>query len=110
MSSRSSTTRSRYVVWWVGLGNPSWCGRATRAGSTGYDLYRLLVSLGVHCAAIAPSMIPKVPREKVKTDQRDCRRLARLYRAGELVAIRVPSPSEEAVRDLCRTQGDTVEA
>jgi hypothetical protein len=63
----------------------------------------------VRCAVIALSMIPKAPGDKVKTDKRDCRRLARLYRAGELVAIRVPSVSEEAVRDLCRTRGDMVE-
>ena len=54
-------------------------------------------------------MIPKAPGDKVKTDSRDCRRLARLHRAGELVAIRVPSPLEEAVRDLCRARGDMVE-
>jgi transposase len=44
----------------------------------------------------------------VKTDKRDCRRLARLHRAGELVAIRVPSVAEEAVRDLCRARADMV--
>jgi transposase len=44
----------------------------------------------------------------VKTDERDCRRLARLHRASELVAIRIPTPTEEAVRDLCRTRGDMV--
>ena len=54
-------------------------------------------------------MIPRAPGDKVKTDSRDCRRLARLHRAGELVAIRVPSVLEEAVRDLCRTRGDMVE-
>jgi hypothetical protein len=32
-----------------------------------------------------------------------------LHRAGELVAIRIPSPEEEAVRDLCRTRADMVE-
>ena len=68
-----------------------------------------MTSLGVHCEVIAPSMIPKAPGDKVKTDTRDCRRLARLHRAGELVAIRVPTPLEEAVRDLCRTRGDMVE-
>jgi transposase len=79
------------------------------AGPTGYDLARLLSSMGVACEVIAPSLIPKAPGDKVKTDKRDCRRLARLHRAGELVAIRVPSPLEEAVRDLCRTRGDMVE-
>ena len=79
------------------------------AGPTGYDLARLLKSLGVSCEVIAPSMIPKAPGDKVKTDTRDCQRLARLHRAGELVAIRIPSPLEEAVRDLARTRGDMVE-
>jgi transposase len=79
------------------------------AGPTGYALARLLGSMGVACEVIAPSMIPKAPGDKVKTDTRDCRRLTRLYRAGELVAIRIPSPGEEAVRDLCRTRGDMVE-
>jgi transposase len=32
--------------------------------------------------------------------------LARLHRAGQLVPIRVPSPLEEAVRDLCRGRAD----
>jgi transposase len=79
------------------------------AGPTGYDLARLLKSLGVHCEVIAPSMIPKAPGDKVKTDTRDCRRLARLHRAGELVAVRIPIPLEEAVRDLCRARSDMVE-
>ena len=69
----------------------------------------MLVSLGLRWDVVAPSLIPKAPGDKVKTDRRDCRRLARLHRAGELVAIRVPSPLEEAVRDLCRTRGDMVE-
>lgn len=43
---------------------------------------------------------------RIKTDRRDAARLARLYRAGELTAIRVPSPAEEAVRDLVRARGD----
>ena len=58
---------------------------------------------------IAPSLIPKAPGDRIKTDRRDCRRLARLHRAGELVAIRIPSPLEEAVRDLCRARADLVE-
>jgi transposase len=45
-----------------------------------------------------------------ETDRRDCRRLARLHRAGELVAIRIPEPREEAVGDLCRARADLVDA
>jgi transposase len=44
----------------------------------------------------------------VKTDKRDARKLAGLHRAGQLVAIAVPSPAQEAVRDLWRTRGDIV--
>jgi transposase len=61
------------------------------AGPTGYELARLLDRLQVRCEAVAPSLIPKAPGDKVKTDRRDCRRLARLHRAGELVAIRIPT-------------------
>ena len=79
------------------------------AGPTGFELARLLASMGVGCDVIAPSLIPKAPGDKVKTDRRDCRRLARLHRAGELVAIRIPTVQEEAVRDLCRTRADMVQ-
>lgn len=79
------------------------------AGPTGYELHRLLSTLKVRCDVVAPSLIPKAPGDRVKTDRRDARRLARLHRAGELVVIRVPTPEEEAVRDLCRARADMVE-
>jgi transposase len=91
------------------LGDPRWLRACYEAGPTGYELARLLAGMGVRCEVIAPSLIPKAPGDKVKTDRRDCRRLARLYRAGELVAIRIPSVQEEAVRDLCRARADLVQ-
>jgi transposase len=78
------------------------------AGPTGYDLARMLRGWGVACDVIAPSLIPKAAGDKVKTDKRDARRLARLHRAGELTAIHIPTPQEEAVRDLCRARADMV--
>jgi transposase len=74
------------------------------AGPGGYDLHRLLASMGVACDVVAPSLIPKGGSDRVKTDKRDAVRLARLHRAGELTPIRVPSPAEEAVRDLTRVR------
>ncbi len=74
------------------------------AGPGGYDLYRLLASMGVACDVVAPSLIPKGGSDKVKTDRRDAVRLTRLHRAGELAPVRVPTPAEEAVRDLCRVR------
>ncbi|HEY8557586.1 MAG TPA: transposase, partial [Actinomycetes bacterium] len=91
------------------LGDPCWLRACYEAGPTGYELARLLKRMHVRCEVIAPSLIPKAPGDKVKTDRRDCRRLARLHRAGELVAIRIPTTQEEAVRDLCRARADMVE-
>jgi transposase len=79
------------------------------AGPTGYELHRLLTTLAVRCDVIAPSLIPRRRGDHVKTDKRDARALAGLHRAGQLVAIRVPTVPEEAVRDLCRARGDMVE-
>src|SRR5688572_27431619 len=78
------------------------------AGPTGYELHRQLTGMGVHCQVIAPSLIPRAPGDRVKTDRRDAARLVRLFRSGNLVAIRVPTPTEEAVRDLCRARADVV--
>jgi transposase len=74
------------------------------AGPTGYDTHRLISSLGIPCDVIAPSLIPKRSGVRVKTDRTDARNLARLHRAGELTAIRVPTPAEEAIRDLVRAR------
>jgi len=76
------------------------------AGPTGYDTQRLLASLGVSCEVIAPSLVPKRSGVRVKTDRLDARNLARLHRAGELVCVRVPTPAEEALRDLVRARED----
>src|SRR5204862_552514 len=78
------------------------------AGPTGFGLYRLLRSMGVACDVVAPSLIPRPPGDRVKTDKRDARRLARLHRAGELVAIAIPTPEQEAVRDTCRARAALV--
>ena len=74
------------------------------AGSCGFELHRLLSSMGVACDVVAPSLIPRRAGERVKTDKRDASRLARLHRAGELTPIRVPTEAEEAVRDLVRAR------
>jgi len=76
------------------------------AGPTGYEAHRFLSSLGIACEVIAPSLVPRRAGVRVKTDRLDARNLDRLYRAGELVAIRVPTPAEEALRDLVRARED----
>ncbi|HET6953946.1 MAG TPA: IS110 family transposase [Acidimicrobiales bacterium] len=78
------------------------------AGPTGYELARVLRDAGMRCEVIAPSLIPTRQGDRVKTDKRDARRLALLFRGGQLSSVRVPTIAEEAVRDLCRARADMV--
>jgi hypothetical protein len=61
--------------------------------------------MGVACEVIAPSLIPMAPGDRVKTDKRDARRLARLHRAGELVAIAVPPHPSRKRCVICAGHG-----
>jgi transposase len=74
------------------------------AGPTGYGLHRLLKSLGHECLVVAPSLVPKKPGDRVKTNRRDAVSLAKLLRAGELTAVWVPDERHEAMRDLSRAR------
>ena len=79
---------------------------AYEAGPTGYGLARACAAAQIPCLVAAPSRIPRAAADRVKTDRRDALRLAKLLRLGELVAVRVPSPAEEAARDLVRARED----
>lgn len=76
------------------------------AGPCGYTIYRHLKSKGLHCTVVAPSLIPKKSGDRIKTDKRDAVNLARLFRAGELTSIYVPTEEDEAMRDLVRARAD----
>jgi transposase len=76
------------------------------AGPCGYGLHRQLLDLGQDCQVVAPSLIPRKPGDRVKTDRRDSLNLARLHRAGELTAVWVPDGAQEALRDLTRARED----
>lgn len=80
------------------------------AGPTGYGLHRLITALGYSCTVAAPSLIPRKPGDRVKTNRRDAVALAKLLRAGELTAVWVPDERHEAMRDLVRARGAAVEA
>ena len=79
------------------------------AGPCGFGIARRLRQLGIDCEVVAPSMIPRRPGERIKTDRRDARKLARLLRAGELSAVYIPEATDEAMRDLCRARTDAVD-
>jgi transposase len=78
------------------------------AGPTGYGLHRQIKDLGFECLVVAPSLIPKRPGDKVKTNRRDALSLAKLLRADELTAVWVPDGRHEAMRDLTRARETTM--
>lgn len=80
------------------------------AGPTGYGLYRLIRSMGHPCEVVAPSLIPRKPGDRIKTNRRDAVGLAKLLRAGELTPVWVPDEGHEAMRDLVRKRTAAVEA
>ena len=80
------------------------------AGPCGYWLYRYLTKKGLLCWVVAPSLIPKKPGDKVKTNRRDAVQLARLMRSGDLTPVYVPEVEDEAIRDLSRAREDAIGA
>ena len=88
------------------LGGAQGLAVAYEAGPGGYELHRLLSSMGVACDVIAPSLIPVRAGDRVKTDRRDAKKLVRLFRAGELSFVAPPSPMQEGLRDLVRCRDD----
>src|SRR6267378_4491403 len=78
------------------------------AGPCGFGIYRMLRARGHECWVVSPGMTPRSNADRVKTDRRDCLKLARLARAGELTPIHVPDEADEAMRDLVRAREDAV--
>jgi len=79
---------------------------AYEAGPTGYGLARALAAAGVGCVVAAPGKIERPAQDRIKTDARDAERLVRLLMIDGLHAVRVPTPEEEALRDLVRARED----
>ncbi len=77
------------------------------AGPTGFGLARAFAAAGMRCVVVAPSKLERPPGDRIKTDRRDARRLARLLHIGEIAGIRVPSEAEESARDLIRAREAT---
>ena len=74
------------------------------AGPCDYGIQRQLSLAGHECIVVAPSLIPRKPGDRIKTDRRDAINLAKLHRAGELTPVWVPDPAHEAMRDLVRAR------
>lgn len=80
------------------------------AGPCGYSLQRHITDAGESsCMVVAPSLIPRKPGERIKTDRRDARKLGELFRAGMLTEVHPPTEADESARDLCRAREDARE-
>jgi transposase len=77
------------------------------AGPCGYGLSRALLKKGSVCGVVAPSLLPKQAGDRVTSDRRDARPLARLLRSGDLTSVDVPTVADEASRDLSRAREDS---
>ena len=92
------------------VGAPEQLHLVYEAGPTGFGLQRALAARGYSCEIIAPSQIPRRAGDRIKTDARDSVQLAECSRAGQLSAIWIPDPDDEAIRDLSRAREDAVNA
>ena len=72
------------------------------AGVCGFTVKRRIEGLGCRCAVIAPSLIPRKPGERIKTDRRDARKLLALFKSGMLTEVYPPNEEQEVARDLTR--------
>ena len=79
------------------------------AGPTGFVLGRRLIQLGLECVLCSPSKTERKSGEKVKTDKLDAKKLAKLYKNGDITLVRIPPELDEAVRDVCRARTDAVD-
>jgi transposase len=55
----------------------------------------------------APSKLQRPTGDRIKTDARDARHLARLLYLGQIVEVAIPSVEMEAARDLVRAREDS---
>jgi transposase len=78
------------------------------AGPCGYELQRWIRAEGAECVVVAPALLPGKAGERVKTNRRDARKLAKAHRGGLLTEVHPPTPEEEAARDLVRGREDLV--
>lgn len=92
------------IEWLMSLPGPV---RAVyEAGPTGFGLVRAARAAGIEMIVCAPGAIPRQPGDRIKTDQRDALKLARLHAAGQLRAVKVPTLELETLRDLVRARED----
>src|SRR5499433_1396302 len=81
---------------------------AYEAGFSGFVLHRALTTAGITNLVVNPASVAVAANDKVKTDRRDAKRLARDLADGRLRGIYVPTEAEELARLLPRTRAQLV--
>jgi transposase len=102
---RRLTPDHREILEWI-HGLPGPVAVTYEAGPTGFGLARFLLAAELVCLVAAPSKLQRPSGDRVKTDTRDARHLARLLHLGEIVEVAIPSVEQEAARDLVRARDD----
>jgi transposase len=102
---RRLTPDHREIVEWM-ESLPGPVAATYEAGPTGFGLARALIAAGIECSVAAPSKLQRPSGDRVKTDARDARHLARLLHLGQIAQVTIPSIEQEAARDLVRARED----
>jgi transposase len=104
LRARLTPDHHEILAWLEALPGP--CRIVYEAGPTGFPLARALRAAGIDCVVAAPSKLQRPPGERVKTDRNDALHLARLLILDQITEVIVPSPEQEAARDLVRARED----
>ena len=85
------------------------CHAVYEAGFSGFWIHDQLQEHGINCMVVSPADVPTKDKEKArKTDNVDCRKLARGLRNHDLKGIFVPSRSQCEDRSLLRVRQQMV--
>ena len=102
LRARLTPSHADVLEWIARLPGP--CAVVYESGPTGFGLARAVTAAGWRCEVAASSKLQRPAGDRVKTDARDALHLARLLRLDEIVSVRIPTPAEEAARDLVRAR------
>ena len=72
------------------------------AGFKGFELYDQLTADGIQCVVTPPNKVTEAKDNRVKTDTRDARRLAKNLENGDFVACHVPDRERREDREVSR--------
>ena len=82
---------------------------AYEAGCLGYVIQRAMEKAGIRCHVLPADKVARKREDRIKTDKRDARLIARELRSGNIRPVAVPQAEDEATRDLMRCREDANE-